>query len=54
MHDLGRPVAVLGRDVGVEHVGRLDEMVVDADEDEILCSHARLLTSRSRVRPEPE
>src|SRR5439155_13949386 len=31
-------------DVALEHVGRLDDVVVDADQDEILGAHGRILT----------
>ena len=35
-HELRRPVLVLGVEVVGEQVGRLDEVVVDADEDEVV------------------
>jgi hypothetical protein len=35
-HELRRPVEELGVEVVDEEVGRLDEVVVDADEDEII------------------
>ncbi len=35
-HQLGRPVEVLGVEVVDEEVGRLDEVVVDTDEDEVV------------------
>ncbi len=46
-----RAVLVLGGDVGVEHVGRLGDVVVHADQDQIVLVHAvllghRLVTSR--------
>ena len=36
----GRPVGVLRRDVAVEQVGWLDQVVVDADEDQVVGAHA--------------
>ena len=35
----GTPVAVLGRRVALEHVGRFDDVVVDADEDQVVELH---------------
>ena len=35
----GHPVAVLGRRVAVEHVGRFDDVVVDAHEDQVVDLH---------------
>ena len=34
--ELGRPVLVLGLEVVDEEVGRLDDVVVDADQDEVV------------------
>ena len=35
----GASVAVLGRDVPLEHVGRLDHVVVDAHQDHVVDTH---------------
>ena len=43
--DAWHPVPVLGRDVGVEHVGRFADVVVDGDEDEIVGVHTHVVTS---------
>ena len=38
-HDVGHPVGVLGRHVALEHVGRFDDVVVDADQDQVVELH---------------
>ena len=42
--DARRDVLVLRGQVVLEHVGRLDDVVVDADEDHVFDAHARQLT----------
>ena len=44
LHDPRRVVDVLGREAAVEHVGRLDDVVVDAHQDKIVNIHDSLLS----------
>ena len=39
VHDVRRDVLVLRREVVLEQVGRLDDVVVDADEDQVVEAH---------------
>ena len=39
VHDVGRDVAVLRGQVVLEHVGRLDDVVVDAHQDHVVDLH---------------
>src|SRR6266540_4261248 len=48
--DARHPVAVLRRDVGVEHVGGLADVVVDRDEDQLVHAHAHADGSSNNPR----
>ena len=37
--DPGGQVPVLGRDVPLEHIGRLGNVVIDTDQDHVVCAH---------------
>ena len=39
LHDARRDVAPLGREMSIEHGGRLDDVVVHADQDEVFDLH---------------
>ena len=45
--DPGRDVLVLRGEVLLEHVGRLDDVIVDADQDEVFGAHGRSIRART-------